>query len=114
MKCGAARSFLINCNRDFLGDGSEIFGRFFIALIRRAAQARDESQWTSAPPATSYIDEVPAIHFQRPQRHRDARDARKYKVAMLLAHQYLSQLDRVTVQPAVQGCAIKMVGQPNE
>ena len=33
---------------------------------------------------------------------------------MLLAHQYLGQLNQSPVQPAVQGCAIKMVGQPNE
>ena len=59
-------AILINCNRDFLGDGSELFGRFFIALIRQATQAREHIR-RRAHALLRLHRRVPAIHLKRPR-----------------------------------------------
>lgn len=88
----AGKVILINTAKDLLKEtGTEIFGRFFIAMIAQAAQERSVMPREQRMPTFVYIDEA-ADYFDRNIGIILAQ-ARKYNVGMILAHQYLGQLD---------------------
>lgn len=105
----AGKLILINTSKSLLKEqGTEIFGRFFIALIAQAAQERATLPVSERLPTMVYIDEA--------QDYFDANiglilaQARKYNIGMVLAHQYLGQLDNKLQEGFEANTSIKMAG----
>ncbi len=105
----AGKVILINTAKDLLKEsGTEIFGRFFIALIAQAAQERATLPENKRMPTMVYIDEA-ADYFD----HNIGiilSQARKYKVGMVLAHQYLGQLDPKLQEAFAANTSVKFAG----
>jgi hypothetical protein len=105
----AGKVILINTAKDLLKEqGTEIFGRFFIAMIAQAAQERATLPSNRRLPTIVYIDEA-ADYFDRNIGIILAQ-ARKYNVGMVLAHQYLGQLDPKLQEAFAANTAIKFAG----
>jgi len=105
----AGKLILINTSKSLLKEqGTEIFGRFFIALIAQAAQERAVLRAQDRLPAMIYIDEA--------QDYFDANigvilsQARKYRVGMVMAHQYLGQLSSGLSEAFEANTSIKLAG----
>lgn len=100
---------LINTAKALLKEqGTEVFGRFFIALIAQAAQERATLPEHDRLPCLVYVDEA--------QDYFDENigiilsQARKYKVGMVLAHQYLGQLASGLQEAFEANTSIKLAG----
>jgi hypothetical protein len=105
----AGKLILINTSKSLLKEqGTEIFGRFFIALIAQAAQERATLRQQDRLPTMIYIDEA--------QDYFDANigvilsQARKYRVGMVMAHQYLGQLSNGLTEAFEANTSIKLAG----
>lgn len=105
----AGKLILINTSKSLLKEtGTEIFGRFFIALIAQAAQERATIPDWERLPAMVYIDEA-QDYFDRNVAIILAQ-ARKYRVGMVLAHQYLGQLEPKLQEAFEANTSIKLAG----
>lgn len=105
----AGKVILINTAKDLLKEsGTEIFGRFFIAMIAQAAQERAVLGHHERTPTMVYIDEA-QDYFDR-NIGLILAQARKYNVGMVLAHQYLGQLDPKLQEAFAANTAIKFAG----
>ncbi|MDF2233151.1 ATP-binding protein [Albimonas sp. CAU 1670] len=105
----AGKLILINTSKSLLKEsGTEIFGRFFIALIAQAAQERAVLPDWERTPTLVYIDEA-QDYFDRTIAV-ILSQARKYRVGMVLAHQYLGQLDAKLQEAIEANTSIKMAG----
>jgi len=105
----AGKVILINTAKDLLKEsGTEIFGRFFIAMITQAAQERAVLAPRDRLPTFVYIDEA-NDYFDR-NIGIILSQARKYKVGMTLAHQYLGQLESKLHEAIAANTAIKFAG----
>ncbi|MEQ8964883.1 MAG: hypothetical protein RID91_03590 [Azospirillaceae bacterium] len=105
----AGKVILINTAKDLLKEtGTEIFGRFFIALITQAAQERATLPEKDRTPTFVYIDEA-ADYFDR-NIGIILSQARKYNVGLVLAHQYLGQLEPKLQEAIAANTAIKFAG----
>lgn len=105
----AGKVILINTAKDLLKEqGTEIFGRFFIALIAQAAQERATLPESKRTPTIVYIDEA-QDYFDR-NIGLILAQARKYNVGMVLAHQYLGQLEPKLQEAFAANTAIKFAG----
>lgn len=105
----AGKVILINTAKELLKEnGTQIFGRFFIAMIAQAAQERAVLPKTKRMPTIVYVDEA-ADYFD----HNIGiilSQARKYNVGMVLAHQYLGQLDSKLQEAFAANTSIKFAG----
>ena len=105
----SGKVILINTAKDLLKEtGTEIFGRFFIAMIAQAAQERSVIEEDKRMPTYVYIDEA-SDYFD----HNIAiilSQARKFKVGMLTATQFLSQMDNKLQDAVFANTAIKFAG----
>jgi len=100
---------LINTAKDLLKEqGTEIFGRFFIAMIAQAAQERATLPEGERMPTFVYIDEA-ADYFDR-NIGIILSQARKYRVGMVLAHQYLGQLEPKLQEAFAANTSVKLAG----
>ncbi|MFV0410747.1 MAG: type IV secretory system conjugative DNA transfer family protein [Paracoccus sp. (in: a-proteobacteria)] len=100
---------LINTAKSLLKEqGTEVFGRFFIALLAQAAQERATIPADERLPAIVYIDEAQDYFDQNIGVILS--QARKYKVGMVLAHQYLGQLTGGLAEALEANTAIKLAG----
>jgi len=105
----AGKVILINTAKDLLKEqGTEIFGRFFIAMIAQAAQERATLNESERVPTMVYIDEA-QDYFDR-NIGLILAQARKYNVGMVLAHQYLGQLEAKLQEAFAANTAIKFAG----
>jgi len=105
----AGKVILINTAKDLLKEqGTQIFGRFFIAMIAQAAQERATLPANKRLPTFVYIDEA-ADYFDR-NIGLILSQARKYNVGMVLAHQYLGQLDPKLLEAFGANTSIKLAG----
>ncbi len=105
----AGKVILINTAKDLLKEqGTEIFGRFFIAMIAQAAQERATLPVNKRLPTFVYVDEA-ADYFDR-NIGVILSQARKYNVGMVLAHQYLGQLDGKLQEAFSANTSIKLAG----
>ncbi len=105
----AGKVILINTAKDLLKEqGTEIFGRFFIALIAQAAQERATLPANKRMPTIVYVDEA-ADYFDR-NMAQITQTARKYSVGMVLAHQFLGQLEPKLQEAFAANTAIKFAG----
>jgi hypothetical protein len=100
---------LVNTAKDFLkAERSSILGRFFIALTFQAALERAALPDHLRRPAFLYIDEA-ADYFD------DTIDsllnqARKFRLGVVFAHQYLDQLPRALRASIMTNASIKFAG----
>ena len=105
----AGKVILINTAKDLLKEqGTEIFGRFFIALIAQAAQERATLLAERRTPTIVYVDEA-QDYFDK-NIGLILAQARKYNVGMVLAHQYLGQLEPKLQEAFAANTAIKFAG----
>ncbi len=105
----SGKIILINTAKDLLKEqGAQIFGRFFIALIAQAAQERSTIAKKDRMPTIVYCDEA-ADYFDRTTEI-ILTQARKYNVGMVLAHQYLGQLDPKLQDAIATNTSIKFAG----
>jgi hypothetical protein len=105
----AGKVILINTAKDLLKEqGTEIFGRFFIALIAQAAQERATVPSGKRLPTFVYVDEA-ADYFDR-NIGLILSQARKFNVGMVLAHQHLGQLDPKLQEAFAANTSIKFAG----
>ena len=105
----AGKLILINTAKSLLKEqGTEIFGRFFIALIAQAAQERATLNKNDRMPAMIYIDEA-QDYFDR-NIGLILSQARKYEVGMIMAHQYLGQLGTGLQEAFEANTSIKLAG----
>ena len=105
----AGKVILINTAKDLLKEnGTQIFGRFFIAMIAQAAQERSILPAQERMPTFVYVDEA-ADYFDRNIEVILAQ-ARKYNVGMVLAHQFLGQLDHGLQASLSANTSIKLAG----
>lgn len=105
----AGKVILINTAKDLLKEsGTEIFGRFFIAMIAQAAQERAVLGPDKRLPAFVYVDEA-NDYFDR-NIGIILSQARKYNIGMVLAHQFLGQLDGKLHEAIAANTSIKFAG----
>jgi hypothetical protein len=105
----AGKLILINTSKSLLKEqGTEIFGRFFIALIAQAAQERATLPNYDRLPTMVYIDEA-QDYFDR-NIGLILSQARKYQVGMTMAHQYLGQLSNGLQEAFEANTSIKLAG----
>jgi hypothetical protein len=99
---------LVNTAKDFLKGGSSILGRYFIALTLQAALERAAIPEHLRRPAFLYIDE--AAEYFDDNIDDLLNQARKYKLGMILAHQYLDQLAGGLKSSIASNTSIKFAG----
>ncbi|WP_199221264.1 type IV secretory system conjugative DNA transfer family protein [Maritimibacter sp. 55A14] len=105
----AGKLILINTTKSLLKEqGTEVFGRFFIALIAQAAQERATLPDWDRLPVMVYIDEAQDYFDQNIGLILS--QARKYKVGMVMAHQYLGQLSNGLQEAFEANTSIKLAG----
>jgi hypothetical protein len=105
----AGKLILINTSKSLLKEqGTEIFGRFFIALIAQAAQERATLPARERLPVMVYIDEAQDYFDQNISIILS--QARKYRVGMIMAHQYLGQLSNGLQEAFEANTSIKLAG----
>jgi len=84
--------------------GSAFFARFFIALIRSAA----ERGRAGKIPVYVYMDEADTVIKNDPNIADIIQKCRSQNIALILAHQKLGQITNEQVQGALADCAIRM------
>lgn len=102
---------IVNTARDFLMEqGTQIFGRFIIAMIRQAVQERATQKYNK--PCYVYIDEFADYLKGTGEDSVETMltQARKYKVGLTLSHQYMAQLTPKLEQAIASNTATKLVG----
>ncbi|MBT2132358.1 helicase HerA domain-containing protein [Aliiroseovarius lamellibrachiae] len=105
----AGKLILINTSKSLLKEqGTQIFGRFFIALIAQAAQERATLAERDRLTAMVYVDEAQDYFDQNIGIILS--QARKYMVGMVMAHQYLGQLSNGLQEAFEANTSIKMAG----
>jgi hypothetical protein len=110
----AGKVIIINNSKAILGDeGAEFFGRFFVALIARAAQQRTGRPAASKKPCYVYIDECQSVIAKDAKIPVLLDECRSQKIALILAHQRTAQLTP-PVLDAVANCAILMANSDDE
>jgi hypothetical protein len=107
----AGKVILINTAKDLLKQqGTEIFGRFFLALIAQAAQERATLPSSKRLPCYVYIDECQDYLSTDSNFTMILEQARKQNVGVIVAHQYLSQLGQKTLDSLYANTSIKFAG----
>jgi len=105
----SGKVILINTAKDLLKqNGTEIFGRFFIALIAQVAQERATLPKEKRMPAFVYIDECADYLDQNVALILE--QARKFNVGMILAHQYVGQIPPKLQESFATNTSIKFAG----
>jgi len=105
----SGKLILINTSKSLLKEqGTQILGRFFIALIAQAAQERATLPDYDRLPAMVYIDEAQDYFDQNIGIILS--QARKYKVGMIMAHQFLGQLTSGLSEAFEANTSIKLAG----
>ena len=100
---------LINTAKEMLKEeGSQLFGRFFIALLAQAALERSTITEEDRTPTFVYIDEAQEYFDDRIETILN--QARKYRVGLTLAHQTLDQLSPRLRSAIHANTSLKCVG----
>jgi hypothetical protein len=112
---GEGKVILINAAKSLLQEeGVEVFGRFFLASILLAAEKRQLLAKDDRMPTFVYIDEAHDI-IRRDEKISILLDqARKFRVAMILAHQRCDQLTAPVLNALYGSTAIKFAAQVSD
>lgn len=93
--------FLANLSKGRLGDrNTSLLGLVLVSKFLQAAFSRVDSHRTDLPPFYLYIDEFQ--NFATPSISTILSEARKYKLSLTIAHQFIAQLDE-NIRDAVIG-----------
>lgn len=107
----SGKVILINAAKDLLKqNGTEVFGRFFIALIAQAAAERATLPPHQRLPTFVYIDECQDYIAKDSNITAILEQARKQKVGLVIAHQYLAQLSQGILDGLHANTSIKFAG----
>jgi hypothetical protein len=107
----SGKVILINAAKDLLKqNGTEVFGRFFIALIAQAAAERATLPPHQRLPTFVYIDECQDYIAKDSNITVILEQARKQKVGLIIAHQYLAQLSASILDGLHANTSIKFAG----
>lgn len=105
----SGKVILINTAKDLLKQqGTEVFGRFFLALIGQAAQER--ATLKEKKPVYCYVDECQDYIASDSNFTVILEQARKQKIAIIVAHQYLTQLSQRTLDSLYANTSAKYAG----
>src|SRR6185437_396821 len=106
---------IINNSKARLGDqGSEFFGRFFIAQVLAAAQQRSTRPATEKPPVYFYIDECQNVIARDEKIPTILDECRSQNIALIMAHQRTKQIESANVLDALSNCAIRFANSDEE
>ena len=105
----AGKIILINTAKDLLKEeGSQLFGRFFVALIAQAALERSTVPRDDRTPTFVYVDEAQEYFDERIETI--LTQARKYAIAFHCAHQSLDQPSPSVRSALLANTSLKCVG----
>ena len=100
---------LINTNKRYLSpEGSQIFGRFFIALIGQATRERELGDQHQLRDTFVYIDEAHEYFDQKLGNLFE--QARQFQVGMVIAHQHLGQFQNELRGTVTSNTSVKIAG----
>jgi hypothetical protein len=103
---------LINAEKSLLKEeGTELFGRFFLALINQAAAQRASLPVAARLHCFVYVDECHNYIRNDPKVQIILADARQQNVGLILAHQYLSQIEAPVLRGLAANTSIKMAAR---
>ncbi len=104
-----SKVILISTSKDLLKQkGTEIFGRFFISLIYQAALERIAIPKNERKPCYVYIDECQDyVDYKITE---ILEQTRKFRIGVILAHQYLGQIPSTVLNSLHSNTAVKMAG----
>jgi hypothetical protein len=112
---GKAKVILINVPQSLLQeDGVEIVGRFFISMILLAAHKRQLLPRNRRLPCFVYIDECQDFIKRDPKIPVILDQARKLRVALILAHQRLQQLQPYVLDALYGATSIKFASKVSD
>jgi hypothetical protein len=98
---------IVNNGIDLLGDeGCEFFGRFFLYLMRKAAERRRPIPEDKKMPVYVMCDEAHNVIKRDDKISRTIQDLRSHKIAMTFAIQDLSEIHSEKVKSALFSCGI--------
>lgn len=107
---GKGKVICINSNKDILKDkGTELFGRFFIAMILQATRRRVNAGQTS--PCFVYIDEAHEYIAEEPKVASLIDQARKQRVAFTFANTRSAQIKNPDVLDAISNVRTKFIAK---
>jgi hypothetical protein len=105
----SGKIILISTAKDLLkAEGSQLFGRFFIAMLAQAALERSTLPEHERTPTLVYVDE--AQEYFDDSIETILNQARKYRVGLTLAHQTLDQLSPRLRAALLSNTSLKCVG----
>jgi hypothetical protein len=111
----AGKVIIINTSKSTLGDqGSEFFGRFFIAQVLAAAQQRAGRRPEEKKPCYFYIDECQTVIARDEKIPTILDECRSQKIALILAHQRTTQITSPNVLDALSNCGIRYTNSDDE
>ncbi len=103
---------LINAEKGLLKEeGTELFGRFFLALINQAAAQRSSLPRDQRLPCFVYVDECHNYIRNDPKIQVILAEARQQNIGLVLAHQYLGQIEAPVLRALAANTSIKMAAQ---
>jgi hypothetical protein len=106
---------LINNSKAILDDeGAEFFGRFFLALIRSAAQQRSLLKDHEKVPVFFYIDECQSVISRDENISTIIDECRSQKIGLIMAHQRVTQIRSANVLDALSNCAIRFANSDED
>jgi hypothetical protein len=107
----SGKVILINTAKDLLKQtGTEVFGRFFIALLTQAAQERATLPASKRLPTFVYIDEAQDYIARDANISIILEQARKQNIGLIVAHQFLAQLSAQALDSLHANTSIKFAG----
>jgi hypothetical protein len=110
----SGKVIIINNSKPLLEDaGAEFFGRFFLYLMRKAAERRSLNTGPKMP-VFCYVDEAHNVIKRDENIATIIQECRSQNIAMLFAHQSISQIDNDKVRSALADCAIIFANSRNE
>ena len=106
---------LINNSKAILDDaGAEFFGRFFLALVRSAAQQRALQKPADKVPVYFYMDECQSVISRDDNIATIIDECRSQKIALIMAHQRVAQITSSNVLDALSNCAIRFANSDED
>jgi hypothetical protein len=100
---------VINASRDYLQSLTELYGRYFLALITGAGEHRASMPTGSPIPCFIYIDECDEFVANDPNAAKILLKLRGMRMALILGNQLVSRITDTSVQESFLGTAIKFV-----
>ena len=105
---------LVNTMKGLLKNGTEPFGRYFIARLLQAAEERMFVSRGGRLPVYVYIDEASDYIAEEENIEELINKARKQNVALIIANQMESQITSPIVRDALSRVAIQCRGEPGD